>query len=95
MSFVRVDNDESFQALLQDIFTDDFMRENTRFQTFEGFRYSSAVIANWDADPMVYNEALLDYFVKESTVFPAWEDMVRAAADRRFGSGSGAAGGSG
>lgn len=84
MSFLCVDNDPAFQALLRDIFTDEFMRRHTRFQSFEGFRYSSAVIADWNADPMVYNEELLDRFVAESTDFTSWEDMVKAATDARF-----------
>lgn len=84
MSFLRVDNDPAFRSLLRDIFTDDFMRRHTRFQSFEGFRYSSAVIVEWNADPMVYNEDLLDRFVGESTDFPDWETMVKTAADVRF-----------
>lgn len=79
-----MDNDAAFQRLLRDVFTDEFMQMHTRFQNFEGFRYSSAVIVDWNADPMVYNEELLDYFVRESTDFPTWDAMARAAADRRF-----------
>jgi len=40
--------------LLEDIFTDDFMQEYTRFESFEGFRYSSAVMVNWKADTLIY-----------------------------------------
>ena len=84
MGFVAVSNDEKFRKLLEDIFTDEFMQKNTRFRSFEGFRYSGAVIANWNADPMVYNEDLLDRFVRESTDFDSWNEMVCAAADQRF-----------
>lgn len=84
MSFIQIDNNESFRRILRDIFQDSFMRQYTRFQSFEGFCYSSAVIANWNADPMVYNEELLDRFVQESTDFEGWEQMVKAAADLRF-----------
>lgn len=84
MSFVRVDNDESFRRMLRDIFQDSFMQQYTRFQSFDGFCYSSAVITNWNADPMVYNEELLDRFVRESTDFESWEQMVKSAVDLRF-----------
>ena len=36
MSFVRVDNDESFRRMLRDIFQDSFMQQYTRFQSFDG-----------------------------------------------------------
>ena len=48
--YVYVDADPQFKKLLDMIFTDEFMRENTNFDNFEGFRYSSAVITNWDSD---------------------------------------------
>jgi flavorubredoxin len=63
--------------LLEDIFTDDFMQEYTRFESFEGFRYSSAVMVNWKADTLIYAPPLLDAFVKESTDFATWDEMVR------------------
>ena len=71
-------------ALLADIFTDSFMTENTRFETFEGFRYSSAVILNWEADTLIFSQTLLDSFVRESTDFSSWDEMVRRATDLRF-----------
>lgn len=84
---VTVDAGEDFRKLLKDIFTDDFMKENTNFNDFENFQYSSAVIVNWKADQMVYAETLLDDFVKESTKFTSWDEMVKAAADAKFGAG--------
>ena len=66
-------------------FTDEFMEENTNFSNFEGFQYSSAVITNWKADKMVYAQLLMDNFVKESTRFSSWEEMVQVAAEQRFG----------
>lgn len=73
-----------FRKLLEDIFTDEFMVKNTRFQSFEGFRYSSAVILNWDADEIVYDEKLMDFFVQESTDFHSWDEMVHQAVDERY-----------
>ncbi len=82
--YVYVDADENFKKLLQDIFTDEFMQENTNFRSFEGFQYSSAVIINWKSDKMIYAKLLMDGFVKESTRFQSWDEMVMAAADQRY-----------
>lgn len=71
-------------ALLKDIFSDEFMKAHTRFESFEGFRYSSAVIVSWDRETLVYSRTLLDHFVRESTDFTGWDEMVRAATDERF-----------
>lgn len=84
MGFVTVANETSFRNMLDDIFTDTFMQARTKFQSFEGFKYSSAVITNWNADVMIYNEDILDYFVKESTEFDNWNEMVKAAVTERF-----------
>ncbi len=84
--YVAVEMDEEFRNLLQTIFTDEFMKENTNFENFEAFQYSSAVIANWKAEQMVYAKLLMDGFVQESTRFQTWDEMVMAAADARFGS---------
>lgn len=86
MAFVYTDCPPEFKNLLSRIFSEDFMRENTRFTSFEGFRYSSAVFVNWNTDEMVYDEAVFNNFVKESTRFLTWDEMVRTAADRCFGS---------
>ncbi len=83
--YVYVDMDEEFRKLLNAIFSDEFMQKNTNFENFEGFQYSSAVIANWEADRMVYARLLMDNFVKESTKFSTWEEMVKAAAEEKFG----------
>ena len=42
--YVYVNADAQFKKLLGAIFTDEFMKENTNFDNFEGFKYSSAVI---------------------------------------------------
>ena len=78
--YVYVDMDQKLRNLLNAIFTDEFMEENTNFSNFEGFQYSSAVITNWKADKMVYAQLLMDNFVKESTRFSSWEEMVHAIA---------------
>lgn len=82
--FVFLENAPELMKLLEDIFTDDFMGDNTRFESFEGFRYSSAVMVNWKADTIVYAPLLLDAFVKESTRFESWDEMVRTATQLRY-----------
>lgn len=83
--YVRVRNDEKLKNLLQEIFTDEFMFQYTNFETFRYFKYSSAVICNWEAETMIYDEDLLNLFVKESTDFFTFEEMVKKATDLRFG----------
>ena len=80
----KVPNTPELRELLTDIFSDEFMQEHTRFENFAGFRYSSAVIASWDSEELVFPTLLMDNFVKESTDFSSWEEMVRAATDLRF-----------
>ena len=53
-------------------------------RAFEGFRYSSAVMVNWKADTLIYAPPLLDAFVKESTDFATWDEMVRSATGLRY-----------
>ena len=65
--YVYVDMDQKLRNLLNTIFTDEFMEENTNFSNFEGFQYSSAVITNWKADKMVYAQLLMDNFVRNGT----------------------------
>ena len=72
MAFQYVDYPQEMKDLLSRIFSDAFMQTHTRFQSFEGFRYSSAVFVNWNSDQLIYNEALLDRFVQESTQFSSW-----------------------
>ena len=48
--YVYVDMDQKLRNLLNTIFTDEFMEENTNFSNFEGFQYSSAVITNWNTE---------------------------------------------
>ena len=82
--YVFLDNAPELMKLLEDIFTDEFMQQHTRFESFEGFQFSSAVILNWKADTIVYAPLLLDSFVKESTQFADWDEMVRSATSLRY-----------
>lgn len=86
--YVYVEVDDRLRTLMDTIFTDEFMQKNTNFENFEGFQYSSAVITNWKSGHMVYAELLMDNFVKESTRFSSWDEMVRCATDERFGIGA-------
>lgn len=84
MAFQYVDYPQEMKDLLDQIFTDTFMQANSRFQSFEGFRYSSAVFVNWNSDQLIYDDVVFNNFVKESTRFSTWDDMVRTATDQRF-----------
>ena len=82
--FVFLENAPELMRLLEDIFTDDFMQEYTRFESFEGFRYSSAVTGQLEGRYPDLRPPLLDAFVKESTDFATWDEMVRSATGLRY-----------
>lgn len=84
MAFQYVDYPQELKDLMVQIFDDAFMQANTRFESFEGFRYSSAVFVNWNSDQLIYDDMLLDRFVQESTRFSSWNEMVQTATDLRF-----------
>ena len=42
------------------------------------------MFVNWNADQLVYNEEALDNFVRESTRFSCWDEMVCTATDLYF-----------
>ena len=67
MAFQYVDYPQKMKDLLMQIFDDSFMQANTRFQSFEGFRYSSAVFVNWNSDCLIYDDAVVDEFVHAIT----------------------------
>lgn len=79
--YVSVFCDKEFKDLLKRLFTDSFMQKYTRFQSFEGFQYSSAVFVNWKSEIMVYSEKNFNAFVNESTDFDSWDEMVKKATD--------------
>lgn len=79
-----VPSGEALRKVLEEIFTDAFMQRNTNFDNFEAFRYSSAVIINWQSDTLIYAHERLDAFVAESTRFSTWEDMIKTATEERY-----------
>jgi hypothetical protein len=83
--YVSYNNDEQFKKLMDDIFTDEFMQKHTKLENFEAFRYSSAVMVTWDSPRLVFSQTLLDGFVRESTEFDSWDEMVKTATDERYG----------
>ena len=82
--YIRVRAGKEFWDLLDMIFTDDFMHRYTNFDSFEYFRYSSAVMVNWGEEYMIYPELVFNNFVTESTQFKTWGEMIMKAADERF-----------
>ena len=83
--YITVKAGKEFWDMLDMIFTDEFMQKYTNFENFEYFRYSSAVMVNWGSAFMIYQENVFNNFVIESTQFKTWDEMVRTAADERFG----------
>lgn len=82
--FTCVEYSPELKQRFTEMFNDDFMQKHTNFRSFDSFRFSSAVIVNWNAEELMYYESLMDSFVKESTVFDTWNDMVCRAADLRY-----------
>ena len=82
--YVKVPAGPKFWELLNIIFTDEFMKKYTNFEAFEYFRYSSAVMTTWTGEYMVYQEEVFNNFVKESTQFATWDEMIMKAADEKF-----------
>lgn len=82
--YMHIEAGDKFWELLEMIFTDEFMQKYTNFDSFEPFKYSSAVMVNWGGDEMIYMEDVFNNFVKESTVFQTWDEMVMKATDLKF-----------
>lgn len=85
MAFIRVEATPELRKHIKTIFTDDFMQKYTNFTCFMDFQSSSSVFLNWGSILWVYNEEVFDGFVKESTQFSSWNEMVKKAADEAFG----------
>ena len=83
--YVSINYTQELKDLLNRIFSDEFMQKHTNFKNFEGFRYSSAVMCTWDSPRLVYSKTLLDGFVRESTDFDTWDELVMTASDERYG----------
>ena len=83
--YVSINNTQELKDLLNRILSDEFMQKHTNFKNFEGFRYSSAVMASWDAPRLVYSLTVFNNFVKESTEYDTWDELVKAATDEAFG----------
>lgn len=81
--YVVVANPPELGRILETLFTDEYMKKYTNFDNFEAFRYSSAVIVDWERDPMIYSRVLLDNFVNESTSFNTFDQMVLHASKEK------------
>lgn len=81
MAFQYVPVSPDMRKVFELIFNEDFMKANTNFDCFMDFQSSSAVFTNWQSDIMVYNEEVFDGFVKESTNYTSWNEMVKEAIE--------------
>ena len=86
-NYMHIEAGDKFWELLDMIFTDEFMQKYTNFDSFEPFKYSSAVMVNWGSSEMIYRPEIFDNFVKESTQFQSWDEMVMKATDIKFAGG--------
>ena len=82
MAFEFIPVSPEFKKAMETMFSDEFMKENTNFDNFEDFKSSSAVFVNWKSAFMVYNAEVFDGFVRESTRFSSWEEMVKTASEQ-------------
>ena len=76
-----VENDSAFRKFMSQIFNDTFMKKYTRFDNWSGFQYSSAVFVNWKAECLVIPRYTFGNFVKESTDFDSWEQMLHKGVE--------------
>jgi hypothetical protein len=83
--YVSINNTQELKDLMKRIFSDEFMKEHSNFENFDGFKFSSAVMCTWDSPRLVYSKTIFDNFVKESTEYETWDEMVKAATDEAFG----------
>jgi len=84
MEYEYVEYTKELKEMLENIFTDSFMQQNSKFDNFESFQFSSAVFVYWDSDQLIYVKSVFDGFVAESTRFKTWEEMVKEGADLFF-----------
>jgi hypothetical protein len=84
MDFEYVEYTKELKELLENAFTDAFMQENSNFEDFKSFQFSSAVFVTWNSDQLIYSKSLFDGFVAESTNFKSWEVMVKKGMELYF-----------
>lgn len=84
MDYEYVDYTKELKELLESFFNDTFMRQNSKFEDFKSFQFSSAVFVNWDSDQLIYLKSVFDRFVGESTNFKSWEEMVKKGTELYF-----------
>ncbi len=84
MDYEYVEYTKELKELLEKIFNDAFMHENSKFEDFKSFQFSSAVFVNWNSDQLIYSKSVFDGFVEESTNFISWEEMVKRATEQYF-----------
>lgn len=84
MDFQCVDYTKELKELLENIFSDTFMHENSKFEDFRSFQFSSAVFVNWNSEQLIYSKSNFDGFVSESTNFNSWDEMVKEGTKSYF-----------
>lgn len=64
----------------KEVFSDEFMIENTNFSTIDEFLLSSPEKISNAEEFEKADESILDIFVSEQTKFDNWKDMMSSAA---------------
>lgn len=76
---------------LKELLTDRFMREHTRFSSFDQFLKAGGFVVNSKSDFEAIPDDVFDEYVSKSTNFRSWKDMLdtatQAYVDRRLGLG--------
>ncbi|WP_170237057.1 hypothetical protein [Streptococcus hyovaginalis] len=62
-----------------EIFTADFMKSNTKFDSIEAFLESSPEHITTQEEFEAANETVLDHFVSANSNFDTWQDMIGEA----------------
>jgi hypothetical protein len=65
---------------LSDILTDDFIRTNTTFRSYDDMIDKSGLVLNETTDEDIYLNEELNAFIKANTRFEDFDDMVSLAA---------------
>jgi|SRR5690625_517308 len=67
---------------LIDLFSNDFLKKNTDFNTFESFIEDLPVKLKEQKDLDNLDKSKVDPFIKEKTKYNSWDDFAQAAANR-------------
>ena len=68
------------EVSLRTLFSNEFLKEHTNFDSFESFEESLPVQLKEQSDLDNIDKNKVDPFIKEKTKFDSWDDLAEAAA---------------